>query len=132
MRSKTILATVVAGALGVPLAALADSDSYGSRSPSAGASVSSGTSAQGSLGSNGPSAGSNSQDRGDRTAQNDDHDNGKHRDKDEDRGANAESQNDQYAQSDGDSTLANTPGDPSSSPSGSTGDASMRQATSRS
>jgi lipopolysaccharide export LptBFGC system permease protein LptF len=105
MRSKTILATVVAAALGAPLTALADSDSYGTKSPSAGASVNSGTSAQGSYG----------QDRNDRYAQNDDRDNGKHRGRakhrDKDDRASARSQddaqygsrsgNDQYAQNQG-------------------------------
>lgn len=116
MRSKTILAAVVAGALAAPLTALADSDSYGSQSPSAGASVNSGTSAQGSLGTNGQSAGSYSRERNDRYAQNDDHDNGKHRGRDEHRDkddrASAQSQdkaqagssssNGQYAQNQSD------------------------------
>jgi hypothetical protein len=118
MRSKTILAAVIAGALGAPLTALADSDSYGSTSPSAGASVNNGTSVQGSLGTQGQSAGSYGKDRDDRYAQNDDrdHDRGKHRgrdkrkDKDHQAGAQPQndaqygsasspSRNDQYAQS---------------------------------
>jgi hypothetical protein len=94
MRSKTILATALAGALAAPLAAYADDDSY-SRSPSASASVG-GASVQGSLGSSDRSAGAYGQDRNDRYAQNDDHDNGrhrgrdKHRDKDRDRQASSQ------------------------------------------
>lgn len=108
MRSKTILATALAGALAAPLAAYADDDSY-SRSPSASASVG-GASVQGSLGSSDRSAGAYGQDRNDRYARNDDHDNGKHRgrdkhrDKDKDRQASdqrygaSSGRNDQYAQ----------------------------------
>jgi hypothetical protein len=104
MRSKTILAAVVAGALGVPLASLAD-DSPSSRTPSAGASVDNSTSVQGAVGSSDRSASAYGQDRGDRQAQNEDrdHDRGEHRgrDKNKNKDKSASSQypsNSQYSQ----------------------------------
>jgi hypothetical protein len=87
MRSKTILAAALAGALAAPLAALADDDgssSYGSQGPSASANVG-GASVQGSLGSSDRSASTYGQERNDRYAQNDEHDNGRHRGRDKDR-----------------------------------------------
>jgi hypothetical protein len=109
MRSKTILAAALAGALGAPLAAFADSDSYRSSSPSAGASVNSNVGAQGSLGSSDQSASAYGQDRGDRYAQNEgrDNDRGRHRGRDDrgrdkhdqDRSANSQyPDNSQYSQ----------------------------------
>ena len=96
MRSRTILATALAGALAAPLAALAD-DNSSYKSPSASASVG-GASVQGSLGSGDRSAGAYGQDRNDRYAQNDDHDNGKHRGRDKHRNKDKDRQasNQQY------------------------------------
>jgi len=105
MRSKTILAAVVASAFAVPFAASADSDSYKASAPSTGASVDSNTSVQGSLGSSDRSASTSGQERNDRYAQNDDHDNGRHRgrdkhgDKDKDRDDSASRSSSQYGSS---------------------------------
>jgi hypothetical protein len=138
MQSKILLAALIAGALGAPAAVLAGSDSYGSASPSAGSSMSGDSQAQGSSvpgdasaqsSGNGPLAQNGS--CGDSRPK---------ADCPQSTPTPSESQseqggpggNDQYAQNDGDSTLSNTPGDPSSSPSGSSGDASMRQASSTS
>jgi hypothetical protein len=105
MRSKTILAAAVVSAFAVPFTAFADSDSYKSTAPSTGASVDSNTSVQGSLGSSDRPAPTYGQERNDRYAQNDDHDNGKHRgrdkhgDKDRDASASQNGSNSQYGSS---------------------------------
>jgi hypothetical protein len=73
MRSKTILAAALATALGASFSAFADdSDSYGSRSPPAGAPADNGTSVRGPAGSTDRSA-SSSYGR-DQEARNDDRD----------------------------------------------------------
>lgn len=106
MRSKTILAAVIAGTLGVPLASVADDSSQGSRVPSVGASVSGNTSVQGGLGTNDPSSQTYGQNRSDRYAQNEDkdrdNDRGKARgrddDRDHDRGRHSQNRSGQSSQ----------------------------------
>ncbi|HZR70253.1 MAG TPA: hypothetical protein VFB01_14525 [Burkholderiales bacterium] len=130
MRSKTILAAALAGALAAPLAALADdnsSSSYGSQGPSASANVG-GASVQGSLGSSDRSTDTYGQERNDRYAQNDDRDNGRHRgrDKDRDHDKDRHASNQQYGSSSS-GQYAQNPSEGSSSPYGSTGDPNTRQ-----